>query len=339
MEDLSIGAAIIEFALRQLSTFLGAIYGGVMGSFSGLAHTMTALYVAIVGYMVIMGKVGERTKDWTLSIFLVPMLAGIVFEPDLYAEWIVGPFRDTALMLSGFVAGNGDDVMPIIDKMDVAIGKILHAVDEIDVPGSILGETWLMGKVFVASCIIALVFIGLYLVFVVLYVQAFIGMYMMFLAGGIALFFAAFKETRFVTWTWLRQLMNYTLWAVFLGAIVGLGITGLEYASEEILAWDPVSKGVFTKSLGISLLWGCALIYVLLKAGDFSAALTGGTAPQAGGLIGTGAMVAGSAMLSGTRALHTAAGGWAGAAKAGMVVGRGMAGLGVRAWSAMRGFK
>lgn len=339
MEEFSIGAAAIWFALDQLNTFLGAVYGGVMASYANLARLITAIYIAVVGYMILMGRFGEKSQQWAASIFVLPIISEIIFEPALYDEWIVRPFGGVVLELSGFLArGDEKEILDVIGRMDIAIGRILHAVDNINVSGNILTEAWEMTKAFIASTLVAVVFIGLYLVFVVLYIQAFIGMYLMFLAGGIALFFAIFKETRFITWAWLRALFTNGLWAIFLGAIVGLGIQGVEGSAVDIANWNPDTQGIFTRAIGISLAWGCMLIYALLKCGDYAAWLTGGAAPQAGGLIGSAAFVAGGAIMTGTRTLHSAAGGWTGLGRAGIAAGRGITGVGIRAWSAMRGF-
>lgn len=338
---MTITVDMVTLALKELDAFIGTTYGGLMGSFGGFARTITATYVAIVGYIVLMGKAGEKTKDWALSLVLLPVLEGMIFEPDLYASWVVEPFRDTMFSLGALVAQAGDTngLASVFDRIDEAIGRTLHAVDEVDVDGNIFTEAGTMAKVFVASVVLVVAFIFVYLAFTVIFIQALFGMYAMFLAGGIALFFAIFRETRFITWTWLRQLLNYTLWGVFVCAVMGIGVQGIEGAAKDLAEWNPNKDGVFTKEYGLALLWVVMLGYAMLKTGDYSAALTGGTAPQAGGLVGTGAMIAGGAMLGGARSLHNAVGGWAGMGKGAMTLGRGAAGLAARAWSAMRGFK
>lgn len=312
------------------------MYPVVMGSWPGMM--IVFLYTVIVGYMVLMGRVGDKSKDWAISALLLSVLGGIAANQGSYSEWIGSPIYDLAYNLASVGPGtdDGKGVSAMFDGLETSIGRTLTTIDNIEVPGNIITNAWLYIKVATASLILALLALALYLVTLALFCIAFFSLFMMILAGGPCLWLASFKETRHITKTWIKQTLNYCLWIFYLGVVAGIGIEFVGAAVDDLMYWDLENDGVFTKELGSSMLFMALTTYMLLKATDWAAALTGGTASNTG-VIGALGGAAGGALGGAANLLGGAAGS---AAKwgAGAIANNTSAGnMAYRAYSAIRG--
>lgn len=336
----SLALNIFNFLINTLGGFVDKVYVVLMGSWPGM--TIVALYTVIVGYQVIFGYAGERSKQWAVSILLLLVVGGVSNDQSAYTEWVSGWIYDLAYNLASVAPKLTDSkgVAGMFHAMEDAVGRTLATVDNIEVPGNFFTDAWLYFKVGVACLLLALLVLVLYLATLGLLCMAFFSLFMMLLVGGPCLWLASFKETRGITWAWLKQTANYCLWIFFLGIVASVGISFVSLAVEGLTRWDLEADGVFTKDLGSSMLLMALTIAMLWKCADWAAAITGGTATNAG-VIGAVGSAAGGALGGAVNAAGGAAGGaLGGAAKwaGGVAANKTAAGAAAyRAYSALRG--
>lgn len=341
----ALGSIIINHLMTQIERYQASIFSGMTGGFHGFTRTFVTLYIVLIGYRVLMGKTGERAKEWAISAVLLVVLQGVLFESRAYSEWITEPVKSTMFSLAALMSGGGDDAFAAFGRLDQVMLTITQAVDRLDPGGNFLTNTMAYLKVAVASLLLLAFTGGLYLVYLVLIGLALFAVYILFIIGPPFLFFAVFTETRFIAWAWVKALAQYALWFVLLSLVMGIGIEGIEMAGGLLSNWDVVRDGVFTKQYAMTLLM-CALVgYFLLKVSDISSALTGGIGMQsglAGGMLAAG--TSGIVSIAGTigRSSMAAAAASAGptASVAGYATGRAASaatGGFVRAYSALRG--
>lgn len=339
----SLGVLILKFLMNQISTYQATVFGSLMGGFLPFSRTLVTLYIVIVGYRILMGKTGERAKEWAVSMALLVLLQGILFESNTYAEWVTEPIRSTMFSLASlFSGGDSSDPFGAFTRLDAAMTTISGVADKLDPGGNFLTNSMAHIKVAIASFILMIVTGGLYMIYLVQVGLAIFAVYILFIIGGPFIFFAAFSETRFIAWTWFKTVMQYALWFVLISLVMGIGINGIELAAQTLANWDVVRDGVFTKQYALTLLMSAMVGYFLLKMSDLSAALTGGIGMQsnvAGSLVGGAVGTAGSAAMGAASRIGGPIAS-AGASAAGSIA-RGVAGPAVsgavRAYSAMRG--
>lgn len=342
--DASIGEAIISFMALQFESYRQEAASGLADAIRPFLRVFSTLYVLAVGYMVLMGKTGERAKSWALSIVLLAVIQTAIFESSGYNDWVVEPLMGSASGLAKFFSGSDGT---LFGRLDVVIGGIVASVDRLEPTGSPMTNTMAYIKVGLASLILLLAVTAMYMVFLVQTMLAMFSMYVLLYVGPLFLFFTAFAETRFLATTWLKTFSQYALWQVLLALVMSISLPGVEIAGNSLSSWDVIRDGVFTKQYAFTLLFTCLVIYFLLKTSDLSAALTGGTSMQAGlagGMLGAGMGAMGSGMnASGAGAMGTmqaGAGNLArmGAYGAGRAAGAGAQGA-YRAYSALKGIK
>jgi hypothetical protein len=255
-----------------------------------------------------------------------------------YTTWIAAPIYATAMqaLAVGAQALDGGTAKAMFDALEEQIGQAMTIIDNINVPGNFITNAWLYIKVAAAMLILVLLACALYTVALALVCIAFFSLFMMLLAGGPCLWLASFKETRHITWAWLRSTANYTVWLFFLGLVVAVGLILLEAAVTDLGSWDLERDGVFNIQIGGTMFLMALTIYMLLKATDWAAALTGGSSTNTG-VIGAMGGAAGAALGG---AVNFAGGAAAGAARwgGGVLANKTTAGaMALRAYSALKG--
>lgn len=331
---MSFGQETMGFVIGNLATYTELISHALSASWP--AQTLTALYIVICGYMIFTGNAGKHAKELATSLVLLVVLQGVMASG--FNEWVARPFLDTVQGLSQLAlspSGNGDT--DVFIQLDDGLGQIMTTIDRIEPPGNLFTAAWMYVKVGAVSLAIAVAYGLLYVVFLVLYLVAFFSIYMMLMVGGVFLWLGAFKATRSYTMAWFRALLNYGLWVFFLSVIIGFFMGVVTGYVHDLAKWDLAAQGPFPASAG-KLIFFCLLsAWLLLKAADWSAQLTGGSA-MSPGIVTTGASLIGGAVGSAAHSGVARAGG-AAAANMALWAGRGVAGSAVRAYSALKGVK
>lgn len=335
----SLGCSILNALLEKSDVLVSGVYNSLMGSWPGLV--ITTLYILVAGYVILMGRAGERTKDWAISVVLITVLTGFAGSYSTFNEWVGGPLMSIAQKAGALAASGGESsgdggISGLLDANEQSLGKVIATIDELEVPGNPITNAWLYLKVGVVVFIMTLLACVMYIGMLTLLCIALFSLMMMFMVAGPCLWLASFKETRHITWAWLRASANYTLWVVFIAAVAGVGNRYIAGVSDVLTTWDLERDGVFTKAIGAHMAITAISIYMLLKTSEWAAYLTGGTATQAGVLGALGSM-GGSAVSS----LANSGGNAAGAGArwgAGVAINRTQIGAaGYRAYSALKG--
>lgn len=323
------GVSLVNHLLQQLQQYRDSIGNQFTGAFVGFFRTFVLLYVVVIGYRVMMGMMGERTKSAAISIALVVALHGLVVETNAFRTWIEEPIIDATLGLARMFgdAGSGGSLFA---RLDAAIATIVNTVEEVEPGGNLITNTMVYIQVTIACALLLIIVCGMYLVYLAQVALALVSLYLLMMVAAPFIFFAAFPETRFITWTWFKAVMNYALWTIFLSLIMAIGITGIEETSKGLANWDIARDGIFTMNYGFSVGFSVLMIYFLLKSSDLAASLTGGMGMQSN-LASAGLGAASSALGMGASMAATAA---APAARAGAAAAA--AGVG-KVFSAMRG--
>lgn len=337
----SIGGFILVTMLEKLNEFLAATYNAMSGSFYKTAVIIVTLYVVVMGYLALKGKVGESLMQVAILILSVPICFGIFFHLPVFKEWIMQPILSTMLGLMGIAMDtNHFSFSMIFQSVDNTFSGIFNAVDNI----TNQMDTWDVGlkaKVFFVSALLGLVFGALYAVFTVLILTSIFSMYVMFVLAPIFGTLAAFRPTRSYFFAWLKTNLTYALVPVFTAIVMGITIYFINAAVDDISNINIVEDGIFTKAVGGALLVGLLSIFLHLKAPEYAAAITGAQISGIGGFFGAvggiaaaGAMGAGA--LGGNKLMSMGKQGMG--ALGANVMENGLIGMGQRAYSKMRGF-
>lgn len=284
--------------MRFLSEATSSIFSALQGSFQPFAVTIVTLYVIVVGYRLMRGDMGAATKDFALSCFLVVFLTSIVFSPGVYQGYVFDPFVGTVEDISNFFVSKGAGV-PISSQGDIFnyMGKTLDSINSInkkleDNVGFLDSLSFYMSlKVGVAQLILACVYVACIAAYLYLVLQAWFAIFMYMIIGGICVFFASFKATRFVAIAWFRALSHEGLTIIFASLIMGISGNIINLLVTVFETSDP-SNGIFTAQY-FAVFMACALGFLLLlKAPQLASAISGGSAGSTAGVaaaVGSGA--------------------------------------------------
>lgn len=323
---------------RNMATTVRELYAPLMESFSGFAFTIVALWVAIIGYLFLKGKLKEEGQSFLISALLLVIIAGIVFTPRLYAEWIYQPLIETVTKLSAFlVKPSGEaSLRTLFISLDERFSDVFGYIEALSDEGGMTNFT-----PYIFSFVMALIFGALYAIFILFMAIGFFGMNVMLVFGGIFMFFAAFKSTRFMFTSWIRALANYSLIPVFTALVMTVTLTFIESAFMDLAAQD--TTDLWSIEVANALLVGLLGIFFHMKASEFAAAITGGSPAGMMGILAAAPAVAG-AMRGGMGALMNASGASKKMQQLGNVLGQvrdstysGVASMPARAYSKLRG--
>ena len=336
---MSFGQDTSDFIIGNLATYTGTVFHQLLLSWP--AQTITTLYCVIGGYTIIMGNAGKHAKEMGISIFLLIVLQAVVQSG--FDGWVVRPVLDTIQGLSQLAIdpASANGYSDVFSKLDDGLGQIMTTIDRIEPPGNLFTHAWMYVKVGAVSFVLAVAYGLLYVVFLVLYLVAWTSIYMMLMVGSIFLWLGAFKATRQYTMAWFKAILNYGLWLFFLSAIMGFSTAIISAYVADTAKWDLAVQGPFPPSAG-KLIFFCLLTaWLLLKAADWSATLTGGSAMSPGivtsGMSAVGGAIGGAAKSEAGKAVMGGIGSAAGASFRG--AGRLAAGGAVRAFSALKGLR
>ena len=139
-------------------------------------------------------------------------------------------------------------------------------------------------KAAAALTLLGLAFAAAYFAFFFLFAMSIFAIHVLFIVGGICIIFAAFPQTRHITWQWIRTLVNYGLTAIFASLIMGMFLSGINTAIDDLARIAQATNEIFTPEYATALVWAALAFGMLLKAPDLAAALSGGTAGSTAGI-------------------------------------------------------
>lgn len=321
--------------LDQLRMYTEGIYPSLMDSFDIWVRVFVTLYLTLAGIGVATGYFKEATKQVITSMVLVVLLHTLIMESNSYFFWIVQPYVDLVFDVSTFFVANDGSFSVGFDNLfqnlDMMLAKLFLILDEIKAEGGLLSDAWFYVKAAIASLLLILLFGFLYAAFLAIIIMAYFSIYALFVVGGICIFFAAFKQTRFIFSAWLRGIFNYGLLAVFAAIIMSICMFGLNHGVDKFLTVASQST-IFGKDYWTAVFWCCVSIAMILKAPDLASVISGGSAGSTMG-IAAGMGLLGSTVLGGASKILV------GDNKNGLLpkAGRGLGSVGDESYRALKG--
>lgn len=275
----------------QLQEFHKAVYPALMLSFGGFIRIFVTLYIVLGGYGVAIGMFKEATKQMIVSLFLVFFLHGFVLESDVYSSWLTPHITGFFMSLADFFAvkalaaggmGHATDSFSVFTALDEMISRLNGATNAIEASAGMLD--FLKVKMWFAVITLTLVYAFMYGAFMAIIVIGYFSLHILYLVGGICIFFAAFNQTRFIFYSWLRGVFNYGLLIVFSSIILSICIFGLNESLARLIASAQNTREIFTREYFFAVFWALVSIALILKAPDFAAMLSGGSAGSTAGI-------------------------------------------------------
>lgn len=312
------------------------LYGPLMEAFFPFAVTLVAVWITVVGYYFLMGKLKETGAGALASALAIPAITTVIFTPYLYFQWVYLPATQLIVKLSGFFiapGASGDPLAIIFTQLDHRWADIFALIEEIGGSG---GRFDFTPYLFVVA--LSLIFGVLYAVFVLFMAMGFFGANVLLVLGGLFIFFLPFKSTRFMFSSWARALANYALIPIFTALVMAVTLDAVTHAITDLRMDN--SGSLFSLEMGNAMLIGGIGIFFHLKASELAAALTGGQPAGMTGLLAMAPMAA-AGLGAGIRFAGQASGANRLAGKAGELLGKGRdraaSAIGQRGYSALKG--
>jgi len=293
-------SGVFGLYMEFLQQATSKIFAALQGSFQGFAGSITALYIALVAYNLARGNIAA-VKEFALSCFLVVGLTALVFNPGEYQSWVFDPFVGTVIDLSNFFVSKGAGV-PVNSQGDILnyMGSTLYDIwsitDKMERNLSLWDRNvnlWLALKVGFAQAFLLGSYIACIAGYMYLILQAWFAIYMYMIIGGVCLFFAAFKGTRFLAVAWFRSLCHEGLTIIFASLIMGISGNIIQTLMKVLVDTDVGSTGIFTPQYFAVLLASVMGFLMLLKAPQLASSISGGSAGSTSGVAAAVGSVAG----------------------------------------------
>jgi Type IV secretory pathway, VirB6 components len=294
-----IGYALTNSYVSLMATIASATNGigsSVTSSFRGLANALVSVYFLLMGTLIMWGYMPNPKREG-VTLLLVVIVTNIVFNPGTYQEWVAGPILDTVKSLGDFLVskstgGQSGSMFQILgDGMD----KIMAVCVKMDQAADIWTPKLLISAV-IAELALTLTYLAVLLVFIIINVLMWFGIYLLNVFGAVCLYFVIFPATRHIFFAWLRAIINYCLVIVFASLIMGVCLKVMSPRLDALAVLDfgtvnPLFNAATYTCIAINVLCWC----MLLKAPDFAAALSGGSAGNTAGIAGVVSMAGGAA--------------------------------------------
>ncbi|WP_022669448.1 type IV secretion system protein [Desulfospira joergensenii] len=305
----------------KLNEYIYTLFPMLLKSFGTFGRAFVLFYVTLTGIMIMKGKGGERTKELLISVILLPLLWGLVVETDLYIKWVIDPIDSLVFDLSSFFIGVIQDgnssatgLEGLFSNLDSLSHNIFDYLGGLKLPGGIMDGFWpFLKSAFLVILLIA-IYSAAYVAFIVQIVLGFFSLYVMFALGGICIFFAAFKETRFIFYNWIKAIARHSMTIIFASIIMSVCYFGLYACLNDLMKLEG-SAGLFSPEYLAAVCWSiltfCTLRLSSEYAGDIVGVMPGSTASIAGAVgkaAGAGAAVFGLSKFNGGNAAIAGAG-------------------------------
>lgn len=345
----SVGADLFFILARELKAYVYKVNGPLTDGLLPLATTLVALYLVIVGYMLMAGRLMGRERDTIVSMVIIAVVYQATFHFDLLG-FLYEPFVQTPMKLMSFLVSinSPGGAVEFMGQIDAAFTILFDKINNL---GS-HAKTWDFGikaKVLFAVLVLSIAFGFVYFVFYALLCVSIFGLHVQLVLLPIIGMFTAFRATRFIGSAWLRDVATWALLPVFAGIVMAICMAAISRSIDSFAALSLENGDVFTRQYAAAVMAGLLAAYFLLKVPQFAASLTGGqssgfagltqTALTATGLAATGALAATRGAGSVIRTIQQQGLGGAALSALQAIPGSSMAGTALgRAYSAARGF-
>jgi type IV secretory pathway VirB6-like protein len=295
----SVGYTVVSTMKESIESYVSIAYALLAVEVVPLFRIFVILAITILGICLILGKFKDSAQEVLAIIIFTPFMLEIVSNYNLYNDLIITPLIETTKSLMGiFVSLKTSSKDPLLDMFLTMDNKFSLVFNAVEVASESAGY-FDAGSIWIVTGFLAVLYGFLYIVFTTLILYGIFAFYIYAILGPIALMCCTMKKTRFIFWSWVRQMLNYLLIPIITSIIMGITVSVLDMSANVIAEMDLANDGVFNKQIGLAFLIGCISLFFHLKAPELSNGLSGGQAGGIGGFYaGLGALAAGTKMVS-----------------------------------------
>jgi type IV secretory pathway VirB6-like protein len=264
----------------------------ISSDFSTFARSAVILYCAYFGINLMQGKFGDRTKEILTSIVLVIILHTLIIESDLYISMLNG-FKELTMSVAGFFISKGtessknfEDLLSVLDKVVKTSFSLTNSTEDMG-----LADFFRSLPLLLFELVIFLLCLACFIIYLVLCLLAIFGIHLLFIIGSVPIFFAAFKETRHVFFSWLRALICDALIIIIASIFMAVCLSGLETTLRKFLLDD--CDALVNPHALVLIIYCLVTCGILLKAPDYAANLAGSSSGSSSVIAGGVAVATG----------------------------------------------
>ena len=283
----SIGGGLYGMFKVKLEALIVDNYDALVNVVAPLAESFVFLYVVIIGYNALKGNLGQWTQSSLRSMFILVVVYSLIFETNGYINWLYHPLMSAidGLMKVVIVVVGGADAGAFNSSIDTAFSSVFKNIEAV---GN-ASDSWSLGnkiKTFFAVLILLIVYGLNYILYFGLVIIATISLHIQLVMGVFILFLAAFGGTRFIFYSWLKDMLTYALWPVYAAIVMSITLYFFKGSTKDLALLDLSTGDVFSAPYAISVLVGAFGMWALFKCPQYAASLTSGTAGSTGGIAG-----------------------------------------------------
>lgn len=303
LKDINISGQIYAEIVAKLNTFLHAIYPNLSGSFGALVQIVATLVFTSIGIAGLFNKLGNKTQDIAISMFLSIILFQFLFNSELYFNYVVNFIGAQIKALCDFfvreissndILGSSIGVNELFRKLDSMFYTIVETIKNIDIEGGFFDSIVFEMASRIGIIVLLVLYSVVYIAFLGIFIIATFALHIYFLLGGIMIFLAAFKRTRQMFFSWLRAIANQSLVMIFASIVMSLSIFAVEGSIEKFAENAANTGAFFTIDFVILALWCVACFIMLLKVPDLAATVSGGMAGSTYDIVRTMSILGGA---------------------------------------------
>ena len=287
MANESVGGGLYGMFKSRLKDLIENNYDGLTDIIAPLAESFVLIYVVIIGYNALKGNLGQWTQTSLRSMLILVVVYSLIFETNGYINWLYLPLLSASdgLMTMVIVVIGNADVNSFNSAIDTAFSSVFKSIEAL---GN-ASDSWSLAiqlKTFFAVLILLIVYGLTYLLYFGLVIIALLSLHIQLIMGILISFLAAFPATRFIFFSWLKDMLTYALWPVYAAIVMSITLYFFKGATNDLVKMDLSSGDVFTQTYAIAVLVGFFGIWALFKVPQYAASITGGTAGGTSGLVG-----------------------------------------------------
>lgn len=251
---------MFESLLEATDVAIGAFIFDAWARFIAIAAdwitSMLVLYVAITGYLMLMGRFGSSVGDWFVRVLKLFVVTVLLVNVDLLTAFLYVLATDVPESVASVLAGvSGDNAGGINSSIGVIWQQGLTATQNIFQEASL--TTW-SPVLFALIVLITTVFAIVYITFLVMLAKLAVAVLL-----GVAPFFIVlylFEATKPIFEGWMRQLLSFALIPIFLYGLLALVINIVHTMSDQMVeataneVWGITHVGPYALVMLVSLL-------------------------------------------------------------------------------------
>ena len=301
---MTASSQIYNILVSKLEGFLHAIFPSLMNSFGLWIPSLFTLSLILTAIAWLFGKFGESSKEVGISMVMAVILYFLILDTTSYFYWIVDPFFSSFKNISNFFvqkicennAIGTNDVNGLFLRLDAMFGKIIESIQLMQPQGNIVTKLWSYIISAIGLIILLFAYSLVYLAFFTIMALALFALHIYFLVGGIFIFFAAWKTTRHISWSWFRSVLNQGFVMILASMVMAMCLFGINGALDNFIKSADITRGFFTFEYAAIIVWCFVCFIMILKVPDIAASLSGGISGSTFEIARTVSLIGGGSM-------------------------------------------